>query len=68
MSHVKVIQKGSIADEVQQIEEGVARRAYELFERRGSPPGDSWADWFSRWDADVGGVSGAALGWGPSAA
>jgi HSP20 family protein len=47
MSQVKVTPKNSIIDDVEQIEQRVAQRAYELFERRGSFPGDPWADWFA---------------------
>jgi HSP20 family molecular chaperone IbpA len=47
MSQVKVTQKNSIVDDVEQVEQRVAQRAYELFERRGSFPGDPWADWFA---------------------
>jgi len=47
MSHVKVTRKDSIVDDVEQMQQHVARRAYELFEQRGSAPGGPWADWFA---------------------
>jgi len=47
MSHVKVTHKDSIVDDVEQMQQQVARRAYELFEQRGSVPGEPWGDWFT---------------------
>jgi HSP20 family protein len=47
MSQVKVIRKDSIRDELDQMQQSIEMRAYELFEQRGSVPGDAWADWFA---------------------
>lgn len=47
MSHINVTPKKSVVDEIAQIEETVARRAYQLFEQRGAVPGDPCADWFA---------------------
>jgi HSP20 family molecular chaperone IbpA len=40
-------QKKSTADELEQIQESIARRAYDLFLTRGGSLGDPWADWFA---------------------
>jgi HSP20 family protein len=47
MSHIKLVQKDSIASEVEHMQQLIARRAHELFEQRGSFPGSPWADWFA---------------------
>ena len=40
-------QRNSTADELEQIQESIAQRAYDLFLRRGGSEGDPWADWFA---------------------
>jgi HSP20 family protein len=47
MSHIKVTQKDSIVDDLEQIQQRIAQRAYQLFEGRGSLPGDPCVDWFA---------------------
>jgi len=47
MAHVQMTHKESIVDQVEEMEEQIARRAYDLFLERGAPWGDRWADWFA---------------------
>ena len=47
MSSVRMTQKNSTADELEQIQESIARRAYDLFLTRGGTSEDPWADWFA---------------------
>lgn len=47
MASVPITQKDSIIDQLEQIHQRIAQRAYELFRGRGALWGDPWADWFS---------------------
>ena len=47
MASVPMIQKDSIVDQLEQLHQRVARRAYELFRGRDTLWGDAWADWFT---------------------
>ncbi len=47
MASVPMIQKDSIVDQLEQLQQRIAERAYELFRGRGTPWGDAWADWFT---------------------
>jgi HSP20 family protein len=42
-----MIQKDSIVDQLEQVQQRIAERAHELFRGRGTPWGDAWADWFT---------------------
>ena len=47
MASVPMIQKDSIVEQLEQVHERIAERAYELFHGRGTLWGDAWADWFT---------------------
>ena len=47
MATVPMTQKDSIVDQLEQMQQRIAQRAYELFRGRGTPWGDTWADWFT---------------------
>ena len=47
MASVRMTQKDSIVDQLEQVQQRVAERAYELFRGRGTFWGDAWADWFT---------------------
>ena len=47
MASVPTTQKESIVDQLEQMHQRIAQRAYELFRGRGTPWGDAWADWFT---------------------
>jgi len=46
MAHVLITQKESIVDQLEQLHERIASRAYDLFQGRGGL-GDAFADWLS---------------------
>ena len=47
MASVPMTQKESIVDQLEQMQQRIAERANELFRGRGTPWGDTWADWFT---------------------
>ena len=47
MASVPMIRKDSIVDQLEQVQQRIAQRAYELFRGRGTLWGDAWADWFT---------------------
>lgn len=47
MASVRMIQKDSIVDRLEQVHQRIAERAYELFRGRGTLWGDAWDDWFT---------------------
>src|SRR5579859_6634096 len=46
MANVAITQRGSIADQLEQVHQRIARRAYDLFRGRDGW-GDAFGDWFS---------------------
>lgn len=47
MAHVHMTQKNSIVDQVEQVQQHIARRAYDLFLERGGSWGNPWTDWLA---------------------
>ena len=47
MASVQMTRTDSIVDEVEQIQQRIEQRAYDLFRGRGAPWGDPWQDWFA---------------------
>jgi HSP20 family protein len=47
MTHVPMTQKNSIGDQLEQMHQRIAQRAYELFRGRGTLWGDTFGDWFT---------------------
>ena len=47
MASVPMTQKDSICDQLEQLHQRIAQRAYELFRGRGTSCGDTWADWLT---------------------
>ena len=47
MASVPMTQKDSIIDQLEQMHQRIAERAYEVFRGRGTLWGDTWADWFT---------------------
>ena len=47
MSNVRMTHKDSIVDEIRQVQQRIAQRAYDLFRRRDAASADEWTDWFT---------------------
>lgn len=47
MASVALVPRDSIADQLEQLHQRIAQRAYQLFGGRGTLWGDPWADWFA---------------------